>query len=132
MLGPLEVFLRIGGHQGEKRSVNNVPEPFVFKHQGNHLVSLGLHPAPDSSPYEGKAGLTTPTKSWRNAHIVKALITHLLNAPPSLEEHGRHCHRDKHPLSLYLPGLRKARLQTSTLTAPSNPYQGGLENRSLS
>ncbi len=41
-LGPLEVSLGIGECRGEKRSVNNVPEPFVFEHQGNHLAPLGV------------------------------------------------------------------------------------------
>ena len=41
-LGPLKVSLGISECQGEKRSVNDVPEPFVFEHQGNHLAPLGV------------------------------------------------------------------------------------------
>ena len=41
-LGPLEVSLRIGECWGEKRSVDDVLEPFVFEHQGNYLAPLGV------------------------------------------------------------------------------------------
>ena len=76
-------------------------------------MSLSLRPVQDSSLYGGKLDLATPTKSWKSAPIVKALLTHLQNAPSSSEEQGhQHC-EDKRSLSLYLLGLRKTQLQTS-------------------
>ncbi len=65
-------------------------------------MSLDLHPVQDLSPYKGRQGHTTLTKSWKNAPIVKALLTCLLNALSSSKEHGCHHCRDKRPLSLYL------------------------------
>src|SRR5216683_6443962 len=53
-------------------------------------LSPGPQPAQDLSPYEGKQGLTTPNKSLKNVLTVKALLTHLLGAPPLSKEHGPH------------------------------------------
>ena len=37
--------------------------------------------AQDSSPYDERQDHATPTKSWKDAHISKALLIHLLTAP---------------------------------------------------
>ena len=98
------------------------------EHQSTwRVMSLGLHLAPDSSLYDKKQGLATPTKSWGNAPIVKALLIHLLNAPLLSKVPDHHRHKREHCPSPY-QSLRKARPQTSILIIPSNPYQRGQGN----
>src|SRR6266851_511373 len=95
------------------------------------FMSLGLRLAQDSSPYGERQGHATPTRSWKNAPTVRALITHLLNALPLLKEHGHHHPKGKCCPSLYLPSLKRM-LPQGTLITPSNPYQRGLANLSPS
>ena len=40
MLGPFKVSLSIGEHRGRQRSIDDGPEPFVFKHQDHYLAPL--------------------------------------------------------------------------------------------
>ncbi len=68
----------------------------MWEHQSTQRVmSLSLRPVQDSSLYGGKPDLVTPTKSWKSAPIVKALLTRLQNALLSLEKQGCQHHEDK-------------------------------------
>ena len=78
------------------------------EHQSTQRVmSPDLRPAQDSLLYDKKQGHTTPTKSWKNAPIVKALLTQLLTAPLSSRGQDHQRHRSEQSLSGYLPSLRK-------------------------
>ena len=78
------------------------------EHQSTQRVmSPDRRPAQDLSLYEGRQGHTTPTKSWKNAPIVKALLTQLLTAPLSSRGQDHQRHRSEQSLSGYLPSLRK-------------------------
>ncbi|SRR6266851_2879975 len=93
------------------------------EHQSTwRVMSLDLCLEQDSSLYKGKQGHATLTKSWKNVPIVKALLTHLLNAPSLSKKHSHHYHRGRQALSLY-QSRRKTQPCQSTLTVPSNPYQ---------
>src|SRR6266851_5583990 len=98
----------------------------------HHMCAMlpSPHLAPDSSQYKGEQGHASPTKLWRNASIVKALLMHLWSVPPSSKEQDhQHC-ESKQGLSLSLPqSLRRVRLRTNILIAPSSPYQRGLGNQ---
>ena len=58
-------------------------------------VSPDLRPVQDSSPYNERQDHVTPTRSWRNVPIVKALLIRLLTAPLLSKEQDQWCRKNE-------------------------------------